>query len=90
MKNLLALFLLILFTTLTSNAQIAYDQELAKQLDADDYGMKKYVIGFLYRGDRVGEYSATERAEFQAGHLANFTQLAEERKLVLAGPFIGN
>jgi len=90
MKNLLALFLLILFTTLTSNAQIAYDQELAKQLDADDYGMKKYVIAFLYRGDRVGEYSATERAEFQAGHLAIITRLAEEGKLVLAGPFIGN
>jgi hypothetical protein len=90
MKNLLILFSLILLTTLISNAQTTYDPELAKQLDVDDYGMKKYVIAFLYRGDRVGEYSATERAEFQAGHLANITRLAEEGKLVLAGPFIGN
>jgi uncharacterized protein YciI len=52
--------------------------------------MKKYVIAFIYRGDRITEYSVEERAEFQKGHLANITRLAVERKLVLTGPFFGN
>ncbi|TFV93141.1 hypothetical protein E4S40_12815 [Algoriphagus kandeliae] len=67
-----------------------FDQELATKLGADDYGMKKYVIAFLYRGDRVNEYSAEERAKLQQGHLANINKLAEEGKMVLAGPFFGN
>ncbi|MCS5491803.1 YciI family protein [Algoriphagus limi] len=67
-----------------------FDQELATKLGADDYGMKKYVIAFLYRGERVNEYSAEERAKLQQGHLANINKLAEEGKMVLAGPFFGN
>jgi uncharacterized protein YciI len=90
MKNFLPLLFLLLSSTLICNAQNTYDPELAKQLGADDYGMKKYVIAFLYRGDRTAEYSAEERAEFQKGHLANITRLATEGKLVLAGPFFGN
>lgn len=90
MKNFLPLLFLLLSSTLICNAQNPYDPELAKQLGADDYGMKKYVIAFLYRGDRTAEYSAEERAEFQKGHLANITRLATEGKLVLAGPFFGN
>lgn len=90
MKNILPFLFLLLSSTLICNAQNSYDSELAKQLGADEYGMKKYVIAFLYRGDRVAEYSAEERAEFQKGHLANITRLATEGKLVLAGPFFGN
>lgn len=90
MKNFLLLLFLLLSSTLITNAQNSYDPELAKQLGADEYGMKKYVIAFLYRGDRIAEYSAEERAEFQKGHLANITRLANEGKLVLAGPFFGN
>jgi len=90
MKNFLILLFILLSSTLVCNAQNPYDAELAKQLGADEYGMKKYVIAFLYRGDRTAEYSAEERAEFQKGHLANITRLATEGKLVLAGPFFGN
>ncbi|MDG1278586.1 MAG: YciI family protein [Algoriphagus sp.] len=90
MKNFLLLLFILLSSTLICNAQKPYDPELAKQLGADEYGMKKYVIAFLYRGDRTAEYSAEERAEFQKGHLANITRLATEGKLVLAGPFFGN
>jgi hypothetical protein len=90
MKNFLILFLLILCSTQISHAQNSYDPDLAKQLGADEYGMKKYVIAFGHRGDRVGEYSAAKRAEFLAGHMANITRLAEERKPVLASPFFGN
>ncbi len=90
MKNLLILFVLLFGSTFTSIAQTSYDPDLAKQLGADDYGMKKYVIAFLYRGEKVGDYSEEEKAKYQAGHLANITRLAEEGKLVLAGPFFGN
>ncbi len=90
MKNFLTLIALFIATSMVANAQTSYDPELAKQVGADDYGMKKYVIAFLYRGDRVSEYSSEEREKFQAGHMANINRLAEEGKLVLAGPFFGN
>lgn len=88
-KSLLSLLLFSGFWAM-SFAQEKFDQELATKLGADDYGMKKYVIAFLYRGDRVNEYSAEERAELQRGHMDNITKLAEEGKMVLAGPFFGN
>jgi uncharacterized protein len=66
-----------------------YDPELAEKLHADDLGMKKYVMAFLYSGDRVAEYSKEERAEIQKGHMENITKLAEMGKLILAGPFFG-
>ncbi len=90
MKKLI-LSLVFLFSAVSlSFAQENYDEALAKKLGADEYGMKKYVIAFLYRGDRVSEYSEAERAEIQKGHMANITKLAEEGKMVLAGPFFGN
>lgn len=71
-------------------SQTVYDEALAKQLGADDYGMKKYVMAFLLRGDRVSEYTPEQRQEIQAGHMANIGKMAEAGKLVLAGPFFGN
>lgn len=90
MKNLVLIFALIFSASSLGFAQENYDETLAKKLGADEYGMKKYVIAFLYRGDRVGEYSEAERSEIQKGHMANITKLAEEGKMVLAGPFFGN
>lgn len=90
MKNLILSIALIFSASSLSLAQENYDEALAKKLGADEYGMKKYVIAFLYRGDRVSEYSEAERAEIQKGHMANITKLAEEGKMVLAGPFFGN
>ena len=66
----------------------SYDESLAKQLGADDYGMKSYVMAFLMAGDRVGEYSPKQRAEIQKGHMENINRLAEMGKLILAGPFV--
>lgn len=89
-------FILMLITALTlfpflSIAQSeTYDSELAQKLKADDYGMRKFVIAFLYAGDRVSEYSPEQRAEIQKGHMANINKLAEMDKLILAGPFFGN
>lgn len=90
MKKLILSLAFIFSAVSLSLAQEKYDEDLAKKLGADEYGMKKYVIAFLYRGDRVSEYSEAERAEIQKGHMANITKLAEEGKMVLAGPFFGN
>ena len=90
MKKLILIIALIISAAHLSLAQENFDEVLAKKLGADEYGMKKYVIAFLYRGDRVSEYSEAERAEIQKGHMANITKLAEEGKMVLAGPFFGN
>lgn len=90
MKKLILSLAFIFSAISLSFAQENFDEALAKKLGADEYGMKKYVIAFLYRGDRVSEYSEAERAEIQKGHMANITKLAEEGKMVLAGPFFGN
>ncbi|WP_192348917.1 YciI family protein [Algoriphagus sp. Y33] len=91
MKKLFFLTLLAFSAVSSSFAQDKnYDETLAKELGADDYGMRKYVIAFLYRGERVGEYSDEQRKDIQAGHMANINQLVEEGHLVMAGPFFGN
>ena len=64
-----------------------YNSELAAKLNADEYGMSKYVFAFLKRGPNRSQ-NPTEAAELQKAHLNNITRLAEEGKLVLAGPFL--
>jgi uncharacterized protein YciI len=62
------------------------DPELAKQLGADERGMRKYVLVILKTGpNRVPEGPA--RDEMFKGHFVNIERLAEARKLVAAGPF---
>jgi len=65
----------------------AFDAELAAELGADDYGMRRYVMAFLKAGpnrDRAPE----EARALQRAHLDNIRRMAEEGKLVLAGPFM--
>jgi uncharacterized protein YciI len=85
---LFMLFLSVVYSDLKAQNG-NYDAELAEKLKADDLGMKKYVMAFLYSGDRVSEYTKEERAEIQKGHLANISKLADMGKLILAGPFFG-
>ncbi len=90
MKTLLITLLTCLVFSFHAQAQSQYDEALAKKFGADDYGMRKYVMAFLLRGDRVAEYSPEERSEIQAGHMANIGKMAEMGKLIVAGPFFGN
>lgn len=90
MKKALFTLTLILGAILSGFAQNQYDEALAKKLGADDYGMRKYVMAFLLRGDRVSEYTPEQRSEIQAGHMANIGKMAEMGKLIVAGPFFGN
>ena len=63
-----------------------YDAELAKELGADDLGMRSYVFCVLKTGPAKIEDQA-KRSEIFRGHFSNMGRLAEEGKLVLAGPF---
>lgn len=65
-----------------------FDAELAKKLGADKYGMRNYVFVLLKTGPKT-EDDAKKRSDIFAGHFANMNRLAEEGKLVLAGPFDG-
>jgi uncharacterized protein YciI len=64
-----------------------YDSVLAQQLGADDYGMKMYVMAFLKAGTKRDQDSATV-ARIQREHLDNIFRLADEGKLIVAGPFL--
>lgn len=86
MKSLLVALLLIVFGVPLAAAE-KYDEELAKKLGADERGMKKYVLCILKTGPKDAEIKGDERKQVFAGHFANINGLAEEGKLVVAGPF---
>ena len=71
----------------TPSSPIVYDSVLAKSLGADDYGMRQYVMAFLKSGPNRSQDSTTA-VQLQRAHLDNITKLANEGKLVFAGPFM--
>ncbi len=70
------------------NVQVttSYDSILAAELGADDYGMRSYVLVILKAGP-TPVTDSLQSAEMFKGHFANMSRLAEEGKLVMAGPF---
>lgn len=66
-----------------------YDEKLAKELGADDYGMKTYVFCILKTGSNTTA-TKEERSKYFEGHMENINRLAKEGKLVVAGPFMKN
>lgn len=83
----LAFAFLPIFLFGQNDKKIEKDTALAIALGADDYGMKQYVMAFLKRGPNRDRTPA-QAAELQKAHLENIGRLAEEGKLVLAGPFM--
>ncbi len=83
---------LVFITTANCFAQSKnpqYDAQLAQKLGADEYGMKTYVMAFLKAGPNRSKDSVT-RVELQKAHLKNILRLANEGKLIVAGPFLDN
>lgn len=82
-------FFLLPFFGFAQNNNPNYDEELAKELNADDYGMKSYIFVVLKTGPAKIEDKAVLDSCF-AGHFSNMQKLAEEKKLVVAGPYGDN
>ena len=55
----------------------------------DEYQMKQYFMVFLKAGSNRTQDSATA-VKIQEGHLDNITRLFNEKKMVMAGPFLDN
>lgn len=86
---LLTLLIVVTFSVSTAaqSKEIAFDSTLATKLGADQYGMKKYVMAFLKSGPNRTHDKETAAA-IQRAHMDNINRMAEEGKLVLAGPFM--
>ena len=82
-------FLVLPFFCFSQNNNPNYDEELAKELKADDYGMKSYIFVVLKTDSAKIEDKAVRDSCF-AGHFSNMKKLGEEKKLVLAGPYGNN
>lgn len=73
-------------TTFSQPVSVEYDAKLADSLGADDYGMKNYIMAIL----KTGPSKETDKEKLNAyfkGHMDNITQMADQGKLVVAGPF---
>lgn len=62
-----------------------YDPRLAQKLGADDFGMKRYILVMLKTGTNLTTDTDFINACFR-GHMENINRLAEEGKLIVAGP----
>jgi len=97
MKNILLAVIVITFFACAKQVKeiednqttSVFDSTKATKYGADEYGMKIYVMAFLKRGPNR-DLDSTKRAELQIAHLKNISKMADEGKLVLAGPFFGD
>jgi len=81
----LSVFMLFAITAKGQTANPNYDSTLVKQLGADDYGMKSYILVIL----KTGSNKTIDKAVIDScftGHLENINRLVDEKKLIVAGP----
>jgi len=62
-----------------------YDKVLAEKLEADDYGMKKFVLVILKSGSNTSEDKEAKSEAFQ-GHFENMNAMLDQNKLMVSGP----
>ncbi|NNC70703.1 MAG: hypothetical protein HKN90_07795 [Flavobacteriaceae bacterium] len=93
-RILLSLLTLMMFSIVSAQgydtpapASKPFNEQLAKEMGADDFGMRKYVMAFLKKGPNRPT-DKDEATKLQAAHMENIGRLAKEGKLALAGPFL--
>ncbi|MDF3076379.1 MAG: hypothetical protein K0S09_268 [Sphingobacteriaceae bacterium] len=84
-----AVFTLLCLQSFAQSDGPKYDKNLAESLGGDDYGMKMYVLAILKTGTNKTADKKTTDSLFQ-GHMANIGRLADEGKLIVAGPLKRN
>lgn len=88
MKKIL-LVLSVLFIFVLKSYSQNYDSTLAKSLNADEYGMKKYILIIL----KTGSANITDKVILDslfAGHMNTIKRLGENGSLAVAGPISKN
>lgn len=82
------IILLMTIVTIGCFAQ-KFDKRLAKELEADEYGMKSYVLVILKTG-KTTISDKHQRDSIFAGHMKNIGRMADAGLLVSAGPIAKN
>jgi len=87
MKTIFTLLGMIFLSNLNfaQNSNPGYDKALADTLQADQYGMKMYVLAILKTGETKIEDKEKVSGLFR-GHMENINRLVDEGKLIVAGP----
>lgn len=86
MKSLLTLLIVsISVLAYGQNVNTNYDKALADSLGADERGMRSYVLAILKTGPKQVSDNDSLNLLFR-GHMENITRLANEGKLIVAGP----
>ncbi|PJJ64185.1 YciI family protein [Chryseobacterium geocarposphaerae] len=88
-KILVAVFIFTVFFSFAQKTteKPKFNQQLATELGADKYGMKAYTIVMLTTGATKID-DKNKMGELMKGHLANIGKLADEGKIIVAGPFL--
>jgi uncharacterized protein YciI len=92
MRTITLVLLLLLATSVLAEdkpATTSYDAALAARLGADERGMQRYMFVILTTGPKT-DLAEAERNELFSGHMANIGKLANEGKLIVAGPLSKN
>lgn len=87
--KLIILATLFSFSLSFAQENTEYDESLATELGADQYGMKAYVFCILKTGSNTTT-TPEEKKKLFDGHMLNMKKLADENKIILAGPFRKN
>lgn len=70
-----------------TETSVLNSDSLAK-MGVDENGMKKYFLVMLNKGPNREKHDSIQKAAIQKAHLENITKLANEGKIVMAGPFL--
>ncbi len=87
MKTHFTIFLILSFCgfSFSQTENPNYDKSLADSLQADQFGMKKYVLVILKTGETKMDDKEKVNEIFR-GHMENINHLVEINKLIVAGP----